>query len=185
MIELLSKGKGGVLSSEKTVDLRHKLVGEMQKVFGEDSRRIEHAMHVLHYAERILAGEKASADVVTAAAILHDIGIHAAEAKYKSAAGHYQEIEGPPIAEEILSALGADREFISHVCRIIANHHSARDIDTPEFRIVWDADWMVNLPCEYDLADKAGLETAIDRIFKTNTGKVLAADIFLEREVTQ
>jgi len=47
----------------------------------------------------------------------------------------YQEIEAPPIAREVLESMYIEPEPLDHVCRIIAGHHSAGDIDTPEFRI--------------------------------------------------
>ena len=112
--------------------------------------------------------------IVKAAAILHDIGILEAECKYNSSAGKYQEIEGPPIAREILQKCGLDETIIEDICKIIANHHSAKDIDTLEFRIVWDADWLVNFPEEYPDADNEERQKLIDKIFKTDKGRELA-----------
>ncbi len=160
--------------------LRDKLIASMRELFGEDRRRIDHTLTVLAHAEAISESEPGSARVVVAAAILHDIGIPASEAKHGSSAAKYQETEGPPIAEEILRRLGVDGATIEHVCRIIANHHTARDIDTPEFRIVWDADWLVNLPGATGGKPET-LREKIDAVFKTSTGKARAEDLYLER----
>ena len=116
--------------------------------------------------------------VVIAAAILHDIGIHAAEAKHGSGAGRYQEIEGPPIARAILEKLNVAPATIDAVCAIIAHHHNGQ-IDTPEFTVIWDADWLVNLPGTYPNADRDELAAAIDKIFRTPTGKAIAQKLFL------
>ena len=134
---------------KKTNHLRTQLITEMKKVFKEDSKRIEHALAVLDYAEQIRLAQGGDLLIVQAAAILHDIGILEAEEKYSSAAGKYQEIEGPPIARKILAKYGLGTAAIQHICEIIANHHSAKDIDTIEFRIIWDADWLVNIPVEF------------------------------------
>jgi len=142
--------------------LRDKLIDDMRRMFDRDKRRIEHALAVLEYAERIQAVERGDPLVVTAAAILHDIGIRQAAQKYGSSAGKYQEIEGPPIAEEILKRHNIPTEAVEHICRIIANHHSAREIDTTEFRIVWDADWLVNIPADLPDASKADLQKIIN-----------------------
>ncbi len=158
--------------------MRDKLIDEMQKVFGADTRRIEHALAVLSYAEQIQATEGGDPLIVRAAAILHDIGIHEAESKYASSAGKYQEIECPPIAGEILAKYDLDEAVVEHICKIIANHHSAKDIDTIEFRIVWDADWLVNIPEEFPDKGKETLQKRIDEIFKTNTGRQIAAELF-------
>jgi len=158
-----------------------RLIAEMKNVFGDDKRRIDHALKVLDFAEQIMKTENADPLVVKAAAILHDIGIHEAERKYNSAAGNYQEIEGPPIAAKILEQLGLRNEVIEHVCRIIGSHHSAKDIDTPEFRIVWDADWLVNLPDEFPAQEPAKTKELITRIFKTRSGLKLAEKLYLKK----
>jgi hypothetical protein len=151
----------------------------MQRIFGADQRRIDHAMSVLGYSEQIQAAEGGDIQVIQAAAILHDIGIREAERKYGSSAGHYQEIEGPPIAEQILRVRGVDEERIKHVCRIIANHHSARDIDTLEFRVLWDADWLVNLPEVFEKNVTIDRRSKIANIFKTGAGRQIALRLFV------
>jgi putative nucleotidyltransferase with HDIG domain len=160
--------------------VRQKLIDEMKKVFGPDQKRIEHALAVLDYAEQIQAVEGGDPLVVKAAAILHDIGIHEAERKHGSPAGKYQEIEGPPIAEEILRRHDIPDETIEHISKIIANHHSAKDIDTTEFRIVWDADWLVNIPEDFPDAGKEKLQGIVEKTFKTGKGRQIATTLFLK-----
>ncbi len=159
--------------------MRKKLIEEMMAVFGEDARRISHAISVLGYAERIAAVEGGDLAVIIAAAILHDIGIHQAEIKYNSAAGNYQEIEGPPIAREILERNDFSPQAVEHICRIIANHHSAKNIDTLEFRIIWDSDWLVNIPDDFSGAASEKIRNLVEKVFKTKTGRQIAEDMFL------
>ena len=160
--------------------MREKLIREMKTVFGNDQRRIDHSLAVLDYAEQILSAEGGDPLVVKATAILHDIGINEAERKYSSSAGKYQELEGPPIAAEILSKYDLDEAIVEHICKIIANHHSAMDADTLEFRIVWDADWLVNIPCEFTGKEKEVSQEMIDKVFRTDEGHRIAAELFLE-----
>lgn len=160
--------------------MRDELIDEMKNVFGDDQKRINHALAVLNYAEQIQAVEGGDPVVIKAAAILHDIGIHQAERKYGSAAGNYQEIEGPSIAENILAKYDLDGKTIDHICRIIANHHSAKNIDTTEFRIIWDADWLVNISDELSGKSRDELAKLINRIFKTKTGHQIAVELFVE-----
>ena len=180
-------------------DQRDRLIDEMKAVFGDDQPRIDHAMGVLGFAEQILQGEKAGEaggedsptqrggfpnpprydeSIVIAAAILHDIGIRAAERIHGSGAGRYQEIEGPPIARAILEKLGVDAATTDAVCETIAHHHNGQ-IDTPEFSVIWDADWLVNLPGYHPDADHDELQAAITKIFRTATGKTIAEKLFL------
>lgn len=160
-------------------DLKEKLILEMRKVFGGDGKRIYHAEKVVRYAEQLLETEKGNRPVVVAAAILHDIGIHECERKYGSVNGQLQEIEGPPLAREIMNRLGIKPEIIDEVCRIIASHHSPGEMDTVNFNIIWDADWLVNLRDDYDVDDKDKLKKVIARVFKTRTGRAMAERVYL------
>ena len=152
------------------------LIKEMKKIFEGDQRRIRHALAVLDYAELILKQEGGDPLVVKAAAVLHDIGIREAQKKHGSAGGKYQEIEGPPIARRILQSAGVEEDRLEHVCRIIADHHSAKSMDSVEFRIIWDADNMVNIFDEAmgGTGEKDRLKSLIAETFKTETGRNLA-----------
>ncbi len=158
-----------------------KLIEAMGNEFGDDQKRISHALSVLKYAQGILLKNGGESRVVIAAALLHDIGIQEAERKYGSSAGKYQEIEGPPIARRIMEDIGFDESTIEHVCRIVGSHHSGRDIDTIEFRILWDADWLVNIPDEFAGSSKEKLKVTIDKIFKTTSGKKKAYKLFVKQ----
>ena len=162
--------------------MRDRLIDEMKNVFDGDDRRIKHALAVLKYAEQICKNQGADPLIVTAAAILHDIGIHEAQRKHGSSAGRFQEIEGPPIAEEILKKNGLAATAIEHICKIIANHHSARDIDTPEFRCIWDADWLVNMPEVTQGKSKEDFKKTIEKTFKTAKGLDMARSLFINDE---
>jgi len=164
------------------VSLVDKLVEAVKKKFGSDQKRITHALLVLEKAQELLHEEKAEPRVVLAAALLHDIGIQEAERKYGSAAGEYHEIEGPPIAKQIMEESGLDDDTIEHVCRIVRNHHSARDIDTLEFRIIWDADNIVNISEEIEKYDDKRIEEIVEKVLKTRIGKDKARKMFLHRE---
>jgi predicted RNA-binding Zn-ribbon protein involved in translation (DUF1610 family) len=164
------------------VSLTDQLIAAMKKQFGTDQKRVSHALAVLEKAQAILRGEKANPRVVLAAAILHDIGIQEAEKKHGSSAGVYQEMEGPPLARRIMAELNFDPDTLEHVARIVGSHHSAKDIDTLEFRILWDADWIVNIPEEFPGMDQAELARKIEKIFKTGTGKEIAQKLYLGGE---
>lgn len=155
------------------------LLREMEAYFGDDARRIGHAHRVTGYAEELLKTEPADRDIVIGAAVLHDIGIHEAERKHGSSAGKFQETEGPPIARRILTALGFGQEQVEEVCDIIAHHHSPGKINTSNFMVLYDADWLVNLGDEYDVRDRRKLARVIDRLFLTASGRALARRLYL------
>ncbi|MFQ6077654.1 MAG: HD domain-containing protein [Thermodesulfobacteriota bacterium] len=169
----------GELKEKRRKFLRDRIASEMRKVFGRDLKRINHANKVARFAEEILKGEGGNPAVVIAASYLHDIGIHEAERKYNSAAGEYQQREGPPIARDILGRLGVDRETIDEVCDLIAHHHSPGHIKTLNFQILWEADSLVNLE-ETAEKEPVQIERIIERTFRTTTGKRLAKTLLLD-----
>lgn len=169
----------------KAVTTKQKLIKELEDYFGTDTKRINHAKRVLDFAEEILKFEKADWHIVIPASILHDVGIKAAEEKYGSSAGHYQEKEGPEIARKILLKLSLKKEDIDEICEIIAHHHTPGKVDTLNFKVLYDADWLVNLKDEVDTMDKARLRKIIDKVFLTESGKTLAKKIYLSATASQ
>lgn len=157
-----------------------KITEQMIRVFGQDVRRINHALKVLGFAtaiadlEKLSEGEK---ETLSLSALLHDIGIQEAEKKYNSSAGNYQELEGPPIAEEILKACGCDGNTIRRVCFIVGHHHSYHSIDGLDFQILVEADFLVNIHDEG--LQKAAVLSIRDKIFKTGSGTKLLEMMYL------
>jgi HD superfamily phosphodiesterase len=164
--------------NEKMMDTKEAIVREMEGYFKGDTRRIEHAHKVTGFVEQLWQSEGGDYGVVIAAGLLHDIGIHNAEKKYNSNSGKYQEIEGPPVAREILTRLKRPSSEIEEVCRIIAHHHSPGKNESPNFKVLYDADWLVNLGDEFDVRDKSKLKSIIHKVFLTTSGRDLARRIY-------
>jgi putative nucleotidyltransferase with HDIG domain len=121
------------------------LVKALTDYFGQDYRRITHALEVMKHAERLAgARPEADPDVVLAAALLHDIGIKLSEQELGYNNGKTQEHYGPPEAEKILTALGWPPEKITRVSQIVGNHHSKPRYDYPERAILVEADRIGN-----------------------------------------
>jgi HD superfamily phosphodiesterase len=113
--------------------------------FGNDFRRITHALEVLKYSEKFMENtEGYDYEVVVASALLHDIGIKQSEKVLGYNNGQTQEKYGPPIAEELLKGINFPPEKISKVCEIIGNHHSRSKYEYIELKILKAADEMVN-----------------------------------------
>jgi HD superfamily phosphodiesterase len=163
----------------KTNTTKTALLKAMETHFNGDTKRITHAHMVTGYAEELLKREGGDYSIVIGASILHDIGIHQAQKKYGSTIGRHQEKEGPPIARRILKRLGFPPDQIKEICEIIANHHSPGKINSRNFKILYDADWLVNLKDEYDIRDKSKLADIIDRVLLTQSGQVMARKIYL------
>jgi len=164
----------------KAQTTRERLLKELENYFGADTKRINHAKNVLAFAEELLKNEKADWHIVIPASILHDVGIKVAEEKYGSSAGNFQEKEGPEVARKILLKEGLKKADIEEICQIIAHHHTPGKINTQNFKVLYDADWLVNLKDEIDIKDKTKLGQIIDKVFLTVSGKELARQVYLD-----
>ena len=158
----------------------HDIMSEMIAYFSGEPGRTGHALKVLGYACGIAGGEgvePAKQTVIEAAAILHDIGIPESIRLHGSDAGHLQEKYGPPIARDILSRVGGyDQAFIDDVCRLVGTHHSyGVDADIC-LRILFEADFLVNL--EEKNLPREQAPNIREKHFRTATGKQYLDHLF-------
>ncbi|MBC8571167.1 HD domain-containing protein [Zongyangia hominis] len=142
-------------------------------------KHINHFLKVFSYARTIgiLEGlDKKNMLILETAAVLHDIGINVSKEKYDSSAGHYQELEGPPIAKEMLKKLGASDSLIHRVCYLIGHHHTYSAIEGMDYQILVEADFLVN--CDEEQMTPEQIATVRSKYFRTKTGKRLLDDLF-------
>ena len=170
------------LLRQKDDFLKDRVAIEMKKYFKRDFKRIGHATRVARYAESIGKSEAGNMAVILSAAYLHDIGIHEAEKKHGSTAPKYQELEGPPIAKEILNKLGANEELINEVCDIVGHHHHPRTEETLNFKVVYDSDLIENLSEKHKEKplERERLVKIVEKSFLTPSGRKEAEKIFLK-----
>ena len=145
-----------------------------------DPRRVHHFMKVYAFARLIGQAEgldEQTQEILDAAALLHDIGIHAAERKFGACGGPLQEAEGPSAALPLLKQAGADEAACEQVCWLIAHHHSPGASDALPFRILLEADFLVN--AYEDALPPEACRTARTRLFRTRTGAQYLDDLFL------
>jgi HD superfamily phosphodiesterase len=154
-----------------------KILLRMIEYFGSDLRRINHTLKVYSFACALSGGlDGGNRDTLILAAIMHDIGIKNAELKYNSSSGEYQEIEGPPIAREILSSEGVAPDIIDRVCYLVGNHHSYDKISGTDFQLLVEADFLVNF---YEDHLPSGTVRIIkDKYFKSPSGLRTVMDIY-------
>lgn len=144
---------------------------KMIDYFDGDIRRINHALKVYGFAKSIgeLEGlQQDKQEILEIAAILHDIGIKESERKYSSSAGTYQELEGPPVAKELLMDSELSKEALDRICFLIGHHHTYTKIDDMDFQILVEADFLVNI--FEDGMKKEQIKAAKEKYFKTASG---------------
>lgn len=157
----------------------HTLLVSMIRYYGGDPKRIQHFLKVYQFAKIIGEGEGLDDEtqyVLETAAIVHDIGIRMAEEKYGKCSGKLQEQEGPAEAEKLLASLGYEKSVIDRVSYLVGHHHTYKDVDGLDYRILLEADFLVN--GFEDSLDKSALQSGFDHIFRTKTGKELCKIMF-------
>lgn len=113
-----------------------------------DVPRIQHFVKVHDFAATIGVAEHLDEEtqfILEAAAILHDIGIHPAEAKYGNCNGKAQEELGPGEARKLLQEVGGFTDAqIERICWLIGHHHTYNPVTAADHRILLEADFLVN-----------------------------------------
>lgn len=159
--------------------LRAALIRELETYFGSDIKRIAHAKKVLSFAEELLKNEHADWNIVVPTAILHDMGIKAATALDGVVTDRRQEALGAGIAREILLRLKVPLKDIEEICVIVAHHHSPAKAESMNFKVLYDADQLVNLRERMEGKSRKAVIEAIEKTFFTDTAKAIARKVYL------
>lgn len=157
------------------------IIKKMINYFGNDVRRINHALKVFGFAKTIASLEGVQSEqmlIITIAAILHDVGIKKAEQHYQSTAGHYQELLGPDVARELLQDQDLAPHIEGRILHLIGHHHSYSQIDAIDFQILVEADFLVNI--FEDEMTTVQIIKVKDKYFKTRTGRELLTEMYLK-----
>lgn len=144
-----------------------------------DPMRIQHLLKVHRFAQLIARREvpdEHTRFVTECAAIVHDIGIHPAEAKYGRCDGKLQEQEGPAAARALLREAGLAEGDIDRICYLVGHHHTYDAIDGMDYQILVEADFLVNFYEDHLPAE--AIRAARDKIFRTAAGKELCALLY-------
>lgn len=160
--------------------LLEQIADSMMEYYAGDTRRINHFMKVYAYASMIGKMEKLDSktqEILEMTALMHDIGIKVSEQKYGSSAGHYQELEGPAVAREMLAAFPLDFETVERICYLIGHHHTYTNMDGMDYQILVEADFLVNL--DEDHADAQTIAHVREKIFRTESGIRILDCLFL------
>lgn len=147
---------------------------EIMKFNQSDSRRIQHLVKVHRFAQLIGHMEKLDAHtqfLTECAALVHDIGIRPAEEKYGACNGKLQDQEGPSYARKMLKELKFDEADIERICYLVGHHHTYTNIDGIDYQILVEADFLVNF--YEDELRQDSIQTAFDKIFRTESGKTI------------
>lgn len=140
---------------------------------------IDHFIRVWTYSKTIGELEHLDADsqfVLEVAAITHDIACPLCRQKYDNTNGKYQEIEGGPLVRSFLNDSDLTAAQIDRVAYLVSHHHTLTDIDSMDYQILIEADFIANAS-ENDYS-KESIQNFIYKVMQTNSGSMLARQIF-------
>lgn len=160
--------------------LTEELIIKMMEFNANDPKRIQHFIKVYEFAHVIGVKEEIDATtlrVLDIASIMHDIGIRPSEEKYGRCDGKLQEQEGPAYAREMLATFSeVSEKEIDRVCFLIAHHHTYKDVEGLDYRILLEADFLVN--AMEDNLEKDAIRHFRDKVFETRTGTYMLNTMF-------
>lgn len=160
----------------------HEVKKRMIEFYASDPKRTFHFFSVYNFSA-VIGREEELSDyetyILLTAALVHDIGIKASEEKYNSSSGKYQELEGPPYAEKLLTDVGYDKKDIDRICFLVGNHHSYDKVDGIDFQILIEADFIVN--AYEDHLKSEAIRALSKNIFKTKSGTKILDTLYLNQ----
>jgi hypothetical protein len=150
-----------------------KLIKEMKTALGQDEHKINHSLAVFRHAQQILAEAAADARMVNAAAILHLVGGSCREAEPPSAQASQTDGDLSRV-REILARCDVDAEQAEHICRLVADHRHHKAENSPEAKILGDAERLARLAdSDADTQRLEAREFVLHRM-QTSKGRELA-----------
>ena len=124
--------------------------------YAADPARIQHFIKVHSFAALIARQE----------------GMDAATLEILEAAAY-----GPTPARAMMLECGFTPAQADRVAYLVGHHHTYTNIDGMDYQILVEADFLVNL--YEDSVPKAAAQNALDKIFKTQTGKTICKEMFV------
>ena len=114
--------------------------------------------------------------ILEVAAAMHDCGIRASLLKHGYYNGKMQEEEGPAVAEKMMLELGIEENIRDRVMFLIGHHHTYTNIDGIDYRILVEADFLVNI-YEDELSADA-IESVKEKYFITKKGREILTSLY-------
>lgn len=157
------------------------VIQKMIEFYNSNLHDIDHFLKVWAFAKTI--GELERLDghtlyILEFAAITHDIACPLCREKYNNTNGKNQELESLPLLEEFFDEFSLCEEDKSRIFRLVSHHHTYFEVDGPDYRILLEADFIVNAG-ESEFSKNA-IKNALNKIFRTYSGKKILSDIFLK-----
>ena len=141
--------------------------------------RVNHFLKVHSFARIIGEAEGINPSeqyILEVAAAMHDCGIRASLLKHGYYNGKMQEEEGPAVADAMMLELGIGETIRERVRYLIGHHHTYKSIDGIDYRILIEADFLVNI-YEDEMSDDA-IKSVKEKYFTTKKGREILTSLY-------
>ena len=115
-------------------------------------------------------------ETVELAAIIHDIACPLCRIKYGNTNGKHQEEESAPLVREILEGIDIPAAMADRINYLVSHHHTYTIVDGIDYRILLEADFLVNADESNMSAD--AILNARSSFYETKTGIALLDSIY-------
>ncbi len=153
---------------------------KMIKFYKGNQEDINHFLKVWSFARII--GESENLDEKTLhtlelTAIVHDISCPLCREKYGNTDGRHQEKESEALVKAFFEGTDIEGETLSHISWLVCHHHTYTNINSIDYRILLEADYLVN--AGENKHERARIISFRDNVFRTKMGIRLLEDIYL------
>ena len=143
---------------------------------------IDHFLKVWSLAKTI--GEQEGLDahtqrILELAAVVHDISCPLCRKKYGNTNGKNQEKESAPLVRAFFEGMNVDEGDVERISWLTEHHHTYTDIDGIDYRILLEADFLVN--AGESGYSRSAIEKAKQMFFRTSAGIELLDSMFLKK----
>ncbi len=115
-------------------------------------------------------------ETVELAAIIHDIACPLCRVKYGNTNGKHQEEESAPLVDVFLEGVNIPEAMAKRINFLVSHHHTYTDVDGIDYRILLEADFLVNADESNMSAD--AILNARNSFYETKTGTALLDSIY-------
>lgn len=147
------------------------MIAKMIDYYDGNVEDVNHFLKVYAFASVIGAMEgldEETRDTLETAAIVHDIACPLCREKYGDTDGHHQEQESEPLLRAFLKEFHLPSQTMERVVFLITHHHTYTGVDGSDYRILLEADYLVNAGESEKYA--RALEQFRENVFRTATG---------------
>lgn len=143
--------------------LKYKLVEELKNHFGTDELNLKQNLKVTECAAELIKifktkypNKNLSEQVIIYSAVLHDLGLKQDKTNSENNSIILKKLKSSASVKELISSLNIESlninfKTMEEIAQIVIHHHKAGKVSSNNFKILYDAEWIIKLEENYSL----------------------------------